>query len=329
MSIYELAEQMMTKQAKENPFMALMPGMEPLQKTTELWMRGMGLPVQSKDGSSVPEVEANLEAAVNAMPGFENYPNLSVHPMAAMAAGTAMSMGAASQAMGTMFGAMAGMMENAAKLQKATTDMASMDVVSPSSFDAALGFAQAPAKRAKSAPKPKAVPAAKPKPVPAAKIAEAAPVPAVAKKPALKTVATTAKKASAKTAAKAVPTKPAPAKVETKSKPKMAPAAEPVATAMPARPGGVAPAAILPEDFKQPKKMRKPGAPDDLKRISGVGPKLERVLNGLGIWTFKQITNLTPNEVAWLDDYLQFGGRIERDDWIAQAGVLAKDKQPA
>ena len=37
---------------------------------------------------------------------------------------------------------------------------------------------------------------------------------------------------------------------------------------------------------KQPPKVTKPAAPDDLKRISGVGPKLEGVLNGLGIYRY-------------------------------------------
>ena len=69
--------------------------------------------------------------------------------------------------------------------------------------------------------------------------------------------------------------------------------------------------------------MARPETPDDLKQISGIGPKLEQVLNGLGIWTFDQIVAWTPQEVAWLDDYLQFRGRIERDSWQAQAKTLA------
>ena len=48
------------------------------------------------------------------------------------------------------------------------------------------------------------------------------------------------------------------------------------------------------------------------------------MLNSLGIWTYGQIAALTPYEVAWVDDYLQFKGRIERDGWIAQAADLAK-----
>lgn len=80
---------------------------------------------------------------------------------------------------------------------------------------------------------------------------------------------------------------------------------------------------LLPEDFRQPKSMPKPRKPDDLKAISGIGPKLETVLNGLGVWTYAQIAAWTKEEIAWVDDYLSFKGRIGRDDWIGQATKLA------
>ncbi|MBZ9723587.1 NADH-ubiquinone dehydrogenase [Mesorhizobium sp. CO1-1-11] len=83
---------------------------------------------------------------------------------------------------------------------------------------------------------------------------------------------------------------------------------------------------LLPEDFRQPKAMEKPARPSDLKAISGIGPKLEKVLNGLGIWTFAQIAAWSPQEIAWVDDYLSFKGRIGRDDWTAQAAALAAKK---
>lgn len=82
------------------------------------------------------------------------------------------------------------------------------------------------------------------------------------------------------------------------------------------------PADLMPEDFVKPKGMEKPAAPDDLKTISGIGPKLEQVLNGLGIWTYGQIAAWSPQEVAWVDDFLSFKGRIERDGWIGQAKTL-------
>lgn len=63
-------------------------------------------------------------------------------------------------------------------------------------------------------------------------------------------------------------------------------------------------------------------AADDLKSISGIGPKLEKVLNGLGISTYEQVAKLTKAEIAKLDDQLGFAGRIERDDWLGQARRL-------
>ncbi len=64
------------------------------------------------------------------------------------------------------------------------------------------------------------------------------------------------------------------------------------------------------------------GRADDLKSITGVGPKIEMVLNDLGIFHFDQIAAWSPAEVAWVDDYLKFRGRIARDNWIAQADAL-------
>ncbi len=65
------------------------------------------------------------------------------------------------------------------------------------------------------------------------------------------------------------------------------------------------------------------GTPDDLKRISGVGPKIEGILHDLGIYHFDQIASWRQEEVDWVDDYLKFKGRIGRDDWIGQAKTLA------
>ncbi len=65
------------------------------------------------------------------------------------------------------------------------------------------------------------------------------------------------------------------------------------------------------------------GGADDLKLIKGVGPKLEGVLNDMGIYHFDQIAVWTAAEVAWVDARLKFKGRIERDGWIEQAKTLA------
>ncbi len=71
-------------------------------------------------------------------------------------------------------------------------------------------------------------------------------------------------------------------------------------------------------------KAKKAEGGDDLTKISGVGPVLVGKLNDLGVTTFAQIAAWTPEDVAAMDDKLNFKGRIDRDDWIAQATELAK-----
>ena len=65
------------------------------------------------------------------------------------------------------------------------------------------------------------------------------------------------------------------------------------------------------------------GKGDDLKRIKGIGPKLEGQLHELGVFHFDQIAAWTEAEIAWVDDQLSFKGRITRDDWVQQARALA------
>lgn len=88
------------------------------------------------------------------------------------------------------------------------------------------------------------------------------------------------------------------------------------------RQAATAPGDLMPEDFRQPTAMNRPAMADDLKAISGIGPKLEQVLNGLGIWSYRQIAGWSAEEIAWVDDYLGFKGRIGRDDWLGQAAAL-------
>lgn len=62
---------------------------------------------------------------------------------------------------------------------------------------------------------------------------------------------------------------------------------------------------------------------DDLKKIKGVGPKLEKMLNELGIYTFKQISKMGPAEYDMIDELLgAFQGRAKRDNWAKQAKQL-------
>jgi len=77
---------------------------------------------------------------------------------------------------------------------------------------------------------------------------------------------------------------------------------------------------------KKPRVMkapRKAGA-DDLKMIKGVGPKLEQLLHSLGFYHYDQVSKWSAAEVAWVDENLEgFKGRVSRDDWVAQATILA------
>jgi NADH-quinone oxidoreductase subunit E len=78
------------------------------------------------------------------------------------------------------------------------------------------------------------------------------------------------------------------------------------------------------DDRNRPKEIDRPARPDDLKLISGVGPKLESTLHSLGIFTYEQVASWKKAEREWVDGYLKFHGRIERDEWVKQAKALAK-----
>jgi predicted flap endonuclease-1-like 5' DNA nuclease len=67
----------------------------------------------------------------------------------------------------------------------------------------------------------------------------------------------------------------------------------------------------------------KPPVRDDLKRIRGIGRVNEAKLNEMGITTFAQIAAWGPAEEERYGDLLEFEGRIEREEWVAQAKILA------
>lgn len=72
------------------------------------------------------------------------------------------------------------------------------------------------------------------------------------------------------------------------------------------------------------KKTRTRTKVSDLKRISGVGPKVEELLHKAGVKTFEDIAGWTSDDVARIDRELGLEGRILRDDWIGQAQTLMK-----
>jgi NADH-quinone oxidoreductase subunit E len=98
----------------------------------------------------------------------------------------------------------------------------------------------------------------------------------------------------------------------------------------PAEEGHPAPASAGPD--KRPAGLdapREAGA-DDLKRIKGVGPKLEKQLNAMGYYHYDQVAGWTDEEAAWVDTNLEgFKGRATRDGWVTQARGLSQGRDSA
>ena len=131
-------------------------------------------------------------------------------------------------------------------------------------------------------------------------------------------------------------TKPAAAKpkaaVEAKEPVSKAPVskAKSVAKPAPKAPAEKAEAVAPSGTGKKPRTMsapRKSGA-DDLKLIKGIGPKLEKTVNSMGFFHFDQIAKWGQDELAWVDQNLEgFKGRASRDNWVDQAGKLARGEE--
>jgi NADH-quinone oxidoreductase subunit E len=257
--------------------------------------------------------------------------SLMVSPVASFAAMSALGFGLASHAFGVWAGAVAGAAQ-ASQRFFATFDLGegSPATQPKETKDPAAAVVAIPVR-----PKPalKIVPKAE---VAAAELVAAVPLaePAKAAEPVAKAAASAKPaKAEAIEPTKVAVSKPARAKAAEPAKAKAAePAklktAEPakLKTAEPAKPAAepVKSDAALPAPAsRKPRSIERPAAPDDLKAISGIGPKLEKVLNDLGVWTYAQIAAWSKEEIAWVDDYLSFKGRIDRDGWIAQAAKLA------
>lgn len=101
--------------------------------------------------------------------------------------------------------------------------------------------------------------------------------------------------------------KPKPASAKAKPKAAAAPTAETKPNTAPAAPK---------------KRKSSSSAMDDLTRIKGIGPKLSQSLRDMGIRTFAQIADLTPEEIDSINARLRFKGRVEREQWIEQARSL-------
>ncbi|MEP3346188.1 MAG: 50S ribosomal protein L21 [Litoreibacter sp.] len=83
-------------------------------------------------------------------------------------------------------------------------------------------------------------------------------------------------------------------------------------------------AEAAPKKAAPKKAAAKSDGADDLTRISGVGPVIVKKLHALDVTTFAQIAAWTPEDIADMDDKLNFKGRIDRDEWLKQAAEFAK-----
>ncbi len=64
------------------------------------------------------------------------------------------------------------------------------------------------------------------------------------------------------------------------------------------------------------------GKVDDLKRITGVGPKIEQKLNDMGVFHFWQVAKFSKDEVGAIERKLRLNGRMQGEDWVGQARKL-------
>ena len=108
------------------------------------------------------------------------------------------------------------------------------------------------------------------------------------------------------------------------------PPAQPEAAAAAVQPTATETVEIPESEHVRPEALQsaRDGKADDLKRIKGIGPKLEAMLNGMGFFHFDQIAAWSPQEMAWVDQNLEgFKGRATRDQWVAQAKLLATGQE--
>jgi predicted flap endonuclease-1-like 5' DNA nuclease len=67
---------------------------------------------------------------------------------------------------------------------------------------------------------------------------------------------------------------------------------------------------------------------NDLTKISGIGPVIQKRLNEMGIYSYQQISELTPETIDRVATAIKFfPDRIGRDNWIGQAAALMKGQK--
>ncbi len=229
----------------------------------------------------------------------------------------------------------------ATKAKSAAAPAAVMSVPAPAKAKTAASNKAGAKPVAKATAKPAAAKAtvAKSPAKPAIKaVAKSAPAKTAPAKPAAKATAAKAetKPAAAKTVAKPAAAKATAAKSVAKSAPAKAASAKPAVKATTAK-ADVKPAATKPavKTAAKPAVVKaavaKPvvaAKPDDLKLIKGIGPVNDAKLRAHGVTTFKQIAAWKKSDIVEAERYLEFDGRIAREDWVGQAKNLAKGGKP-
>lgn len=251
-----------------------------------------------KGGKKGPDEKASDACAP------EGLEDLMTNPAAAMAAATAFGFGVAAQMSKLFLGSIQGAMEVTGQIARQLEDeRKAAEAEKPDEAKA-----EVPAETAGPAPvaakaKPAKPTAAKAKAKPATPAKE---VQVKADKPAPKAKAAP----RAKPAAKLVE----PPQEKAGPKPKAAPKPK----AVPKAKEAVAAAA--------PKPKKAGGKVDDLKKIDGIGPKVEQVLKGRGVTRLKDLAEMDEKALVALDKELGLDGRVLRDDWAGQARRLAGGK---
>ncbi len=85
-------------------------------------------------------------------------------------------------------------------------------------------------------------------------------------------------------------------------------------------------------DAGRPQALEAPrdGTADDLKRINGIDAGIEARLHGIGVYHFDQIAGWSPSQIAWVEQHIEGDrGQITRDDWVAQASIIATRQETA
>jgi NADH-quinone oxidoreductase subunit E len=273
----------------------------------------------------VADMQQMMTDMAKAMPASRMMSPLMTHPTAAAVAASAIGMGAASQMMGIFFGSVQGAMEASRRFGlpvapmtfDAKTALKSADVEAMT--DAGAKIVDDAVKQTEKASKAVEKMVAESVKT-ATKTAEAA------TKVARKAEKSVKDAAASSTAVVEKAVKSASAASVRSAEPVAAKSMQKAANATVEAVAKVQTDAVKAAEAMMvaPASIAKPASPDDLKTISGIGPKVEEVLNKLGVWSFAQIAAWSDKEVAWVEDHLQLKGRIGRDDWIGQAAGFAK-----